>query len=161
MHILLTDTNSSCPAHTSALAHRRQACRERYMFVAQPAHLSTLEPLIAFVCMSLVPPPELGCMGDQAVLVPRGDATVCDLMLQGTRDYNVGDGADVAAQAAAQQMGIELPKDFQARQINPEKDIVQFDIVLVMDKFTAADVLREVLLFCYIVHVSGDSIAAS
>lgn len=41
-------------------------------------------------------------------------------------------------------MGIELPEDFQARQINPERDIVQFDIVLVMDKFTAADVLREV-----------------
>lgn len=41
-------------------------------------------------------------------------------------------------------MGIELPADFQARQINPERDIVEFDIVLVMDKFTAADVLREV-----------------
>lgn len=66
--------------------------------------------------------------------------------LQGTREYNVGDGPDIAAQAAAQQMGIELPRDFQARQINPERDIVQFDIVLVMDKFTAADVLREVRL---------------
>lgn len=65
-------------------------------------------------------------------------------MLQGTRDYNVGDGADVSVQAAAQQMGLQLPETFQARQINPEKDIVCFDIVLVMDKFTAADVLREV-----------------
>ena len=64
--------------------------------------------------------------------------------MQGTREYNVGDAPDVAAQAAAQQMGVELPGDFQARQINPEEDIVQFDIVLVMDKFTAADVLREV-----------------
>lgn len=64
--------------------------------------------------------------------------------LQGTREYNVGDGPDIAAQGAAQQMGIELPADFQARQINPERDIVEFDIVLVMDKFTAADVLREV-----------------
>lgn len=64
--------------------------------------------------------------------------------LQGTREYNVGDAPDIAAQSAAQQMGIELPGNFQARQINPERDIVQFDIVLVMDKFTAADVLREV-----------------
>lgn len=64
--------------------------------------------------------------------------------LQGTREYNVGDAPDIAAQSAAQQMGIALPRDFQARQINPERDIVQFDIVLVMDKFTAADVLREV-----------------
>ena len=56
----------------------------------------------------------------------------------------MGEGVDVAAQAAAQQMGIQLPENFQARQIIPEKDIVQFDIVLVMDKYTAADVLREV-----------------
>ncbi|KAL3131755.1 hypothetical protein ABBQ38_007474 [Trebouxia sp. C0009 RCD-2024] len=66
---------------------------------------------------------------------------------KGTREYNVGDGPDIAAQAAAQQMGIELREDFQARQINPERDIVQFDVVLVMDKFTAADVLREVSVY--------------
>ena len=77
-------------------------------------------------------------------------------MLQGTRDYNVGDGADVSVQAAAQQMGLQLPETFQARQINPEKDIVCFDIVLVMDKFTAADVLREVRAQCcqLIIHYS-------
>lgn len=68
--------------------------------------------------------------------------------MQGTREYNVGDAPDIAAQGAAQQMGIELPADFQARQINPERDIVEFDIVLVMDKFTAADVLREVCAHC-------------
>ncbi len=65
-------------------------------------------------------------------------------VLQGTRDYNVGDGADVSVQAAVQQMGLQIPENFQARQINPERDIVCFDVVLVMDKFTAADVLREV-----------------
>lgn len=37
-----------------------------------------------------------------------------------------------------------LPAGFQARQMKPETDIVAFDMVLVMDKFTAADVLREV-----------------
>ena len=57
-------------------------------------------------------------------------------------------------------MGLELPTEFQARQINPENDIVQFDIVLVMDKFTAADVLREVPLFCYVGNASGDSTTA-
>lgn len=73
--------------------------------------------------------------------------TVCSkwkCLLQGTRDYNVGDGADVSVQAAVQQMGLQIPENFQARQINPERDIVCFDVVLVMDKFTAADVLREV-----------------
>ncbi len=74
-------------------------------------------------------------------------AVVCSTwkcVLQGTRDYNVGDGADVSVQAAVQQMGLQIPENFQARQINPERDIVCFDVVLVMDKFTAADVLREV-----------------
>lgn len=66
---------------------------------------------------------------------------------KGTREYNVGDGADVSVQAAAQSMGLELPENFQARQINPERDIVCFDVVLVMDKFTAADVLREVSVY--------------
>ena len=75
---------------------------------------------------------------------PRTERFILVTSLQGTREYNVGDAPDIAAQSAAQQMGIELPGNFQARQINPERDIVQFDIVLVMDKFTAADVLREV-----------------
>ena len=61
----------------------------------------------------------------------------------------MGDGADVSVQAAAQSMGLELPENFQARQINPERDIVCFDVVLVMDKFTAADVLREVYSFSH------------
>lgn len=39
---------------------------------------------------------------------------------------------------------VTLPEDFKARHFSPEEDIVQFDLVVVMDKFTAADVLREV-----------------
>ena len=41
-------------------------------------------------------------------------------------------------------MGLSLDENFKARQVNPERDIVLFDVVLVMDKFTAADLLREV-----------------
>ena len=40
---------------------------------------------------------------------------------------------------------ITLPEDFKARHFSPDEDIVQFDLVMVMDKFTAADVLREVI----------------
>lgn len=67
--------------------------------------------------------------------------------MQGTRDYNVGEGPDVSVQAVAQQMGLSLDPDFKARQVNPEQDIVHFDVVLVMDKYTAADLLREVSTF--------------
>lgn len=37
-----------------------------------------------------------------------------------------------------------LPEGAAAQQFDHERDIVAFDLVLVMDKFCAADVLREV-----------------
>ena len=63
--------------------------------------------------------------------------------LQGTRDYNIGQGPEASVTGAAASMGISLP-DVRARQFVPEKDIVVFDMVVVMDKYTAADVLKEV-----------------
>ena len=66
------------------------------------------------------------------------------MKLQGTRDYSIGEGAVVSVQAAAQTMGLEIRQDFKAPQIDFEKDIVKFDVVFVMDKYTAADILREV-----------------
>ena len=60
------------------------------------------------------------------------------------RDYNLGEGVEKFVEEVAQEEGLALPADFHARQIKPETDIVAFDMVLVMDKFTAADVLREV-----------------
>ena len=60
----------------------------------------------------------------------------------------MGEGPESFVQEVAQEEGLALPADFQARQMIPETDIVAFDMVLVMDKFTAADVLREVSLFC-------------
>lgn len=61
-----------------------------------------------------------------------------------SRDYNVGEGPEVVVQEVAAENSIQLPEDFRARQFSPEEDIVHFDLVVVMDKFTAADVLREV-----------------
>ncbi|KAK9816561.1 hypothetical protein WJX72_002020 [[Myrmecia] bisecta] len=66
---------------------------------------------------------------------------------KGTRDYNLGDGPEPAVVRVAQEQGIRLPDGFAARQMDHEADIVQFDLVLVMDKYTAADVLREVSVY--------------
>jgi hypothetical protein len=88
----------------------------------------------------------------------------CPLTLQATRDYCEGQGAHPAAAAAAARLGISLPQSAQpeaadagaaaasasqsdasaAFVFEPANDIVAADLVLVMDKFTAADVLREV-----------------
>lgn len=59
------------------------------------------------------------------------------------RDYNVGEAPEAATLAAAAEAGLAIPPGTAARQFDPETDIVRADLVLVMDKFTAADVLRE------------------
>ena len=48
------------------------------------------------------------------------------------------------AAEVARTAGLALPEGFRARQLRPDVDIVHYDLVCVMDKFTAADVLREV-----------------
>lgn len=63
---------------------------------------------------------------------------------QGTRPYNVGEGPEPAAEAAAATLGLTLPADHAARLFEPAEDIVRHDLLLVMDKFTAGDVMREV-----------------
>ena len=59
----------------------------------------------------------------------------------------MGEGPDPAVMEAAENLSIYLPDDFEARVFDYEKDIVLFDLVLVMDKYTAADVLREVSVY--------------
>lgn len=51
-----------------------------------------------------------------------------------------------AAVLMHQSLCCRLPDGAAARQFDHERDIVAFDLVLVMDKFCAADVLREVRL---------------
>lgn len=68
-----------------------------------------------------------------------------------TRDYNIGDLPDPAAVSAASALGLHLVDVSGtaggARQFDERTDIVRFDLVLTMDKFTAADVLREISVF--------------
>lgn len=63
---------------------------------------------------------------------------------QGSRDYNQGEGPEESVLQAAEDLGIVLPDGFQARMIDHARDIVVYDLLLAMDKFTSADVLREV-----------------
>ncbi|PNH11781.1 hypothetical protein TSOC_001350 [Tetrabaena socialis] len=65
----------------------------------------------------------------------------------GTRPYNIGDGPEPAAAAAAAKLGLTVPPGHAARLFNPAADIVAHDLLLVMDKFTAGDVMREVSSF--------------
>lgn len=64
--------------------------------------------------------------------------------LQATRDYNVGEPPETSTVAVAAELGLRLREDFAARTFDFEGDTVHFDMILVMDKFTAGDVMREV-----------------
>jgi hypothetical protein len=76
------------------------------------------------------------------------------LLLQASRDYCIGQQPHPAAAAvAAAALGTTLSSSPTAAaaaaaggavQFDPAADIVASDVVLVMDKYTAADVLREV-----------------
>lgn len=66
---------------------------------------------------------------------------------KGSRDYNVGDPPEPSVLEAASQLGLALPADFAARHFDHEADVVNYDLLVVMDKYTAADVLREVSVY--------------
>lgn len=66
------------------------------------------------------------------------------VLMQATRDYVVGQGIEPVVSEVATELGIALPLDFQSRKCKHEEDIVKFDLILVMDKFTASDFLKEV-----------------
>ena len=63
---------------------------------------------------------------------PAADA-LCSI-LQATRDYNVGEAPDSRALQVAQEVQLELPQDHRAALFVPAKDIVIYDLAIVMDK---------------------------
>jgi protein-tyrosine-phosphatase len=67
---------------------------------------------------------------------------VCEC--RATKDYCLGQGPDPLTVLVAAERGWELPEAYKVQQFYESRDIVEFDVCLVMDKFTAADVLREV-----------------
>eukprot|EP01024_Parvocaulis_polyphysoides_P025205 TRINITY_DN23013_c1_g1_i3.p2 TRINITY_DN23013_c1_g1~~TRINITY_DN23013_c1_g1_i3.p2 ORF type:complete len:188 (+),score=55.53 TRINITY_DN23013_c1_g1_i3:193-756(+) len=73
-----------------------------------------------------------------------GDSIEC--ASKGSRDYNEGEGAEDVVITVAKEFELDASKHI-ARKFDAERDIVFYDLVLVMDKFTAADVLREVTVY--------------
>ncbi|KAG2484271.1 hypothetical protein HYH03_016915 [Edaphochlamys debaryana] len=65
----------------------------------------------------------------------------------GTRPYNLGEGPESAVPEALEALGLDPPGHHSARLFEPAADIVAYDLLLVMDKYTASDVMREVSSF--------------
>ncbi|CAM6066721.1 unnamed protein product [Sphagnum tenellum] len=64
-----------------------------------------------------------------------------------SKDYNVGEAPDARAVEVAQELGLQLREGAVARVFDCTSDIVLFDLLLVMDKFNASDVLKEVTVY--------------
>ena len=73
------------------------------------------------------------------------DSVTCES--KGTRDYNVGEGPDAATLAVGQALGLNFLAYHVARATDFEVDINLFDMMLPVDKFTAADILRECTVY--------------
>lgn len=67
-----------------------------------------------------------------------------------TANYCIGQTAAPRAKAVAAEYGLEIPEDYTVVQFREDSDSVFADLILVFDKFTAQDVLREVTLMEWI-----------
>lgn len=65
---------------------------------------------------------------------------------KGTRDYNLGERPDANVIEVAEDLGLNI-KDHTARFFDCAKDVVEYDLLLVMDKFTASDAMKEVTIY--------------
>ncbi|KAI5056690.1 hypothetical protein GOP47_0028508 [Adiantum capillus-veneris] len=64
----------------------------------------------------------------------------------GTRDYNEGEKPDGNVLEVAGDLGLDI-KDHSATVFDCARDVVVYDMLLVMDKFTASDVLKDITLY--------------
>eukprot|EP00898_Chlorokybus_atmophyticus_P001387 jgi/Chlat1/2249/Chrsp17S02563 len=90
-----------------------------------------------------------------AVLKENGLSELVECESKGSRNYNEGEEPDERVAEVAQDMGVSLPEGMTARVFVPAEDIVAYDLVVVMDKFNASDVLKEVSVYDTI-HKSGN-----
>eukprot|EP00887_Chlorella_sp_A99_P003002 scaffold9.g3002.t1 len=105
------------------------------------------------ICRSVLAAATLG-----AALARRDLGGEVEVRCAATRDYCSGEPPHPAAAAAAAALGLELPADeVGAQQFDEASDIAANELVVVMDKYTAADVLREVSVYDTIREGAGYS----
>jgi protein-tyrosine-phosphatase len=126
-------TSDSFNAAKAAAASRTPACPLRVLFLSE-----------GNVCRSVLA--EALLRDRLATLAAAGCSLAVQVESKGTRDYNVGEGPEPAAALAAAHLGLQL-RPHSARVSDVAADVVLFDLLLTFDKFTAADVMREVSVY--------------
>jgi protein-tyrosine-phosphatase len=85
-----------------------------------------------------------------------GDAAI-ECSAAASRDYCINEPPEASAYLAAECLGWTLSQDCRSRCFLPSADLAKYDLILVMDKFIAADVLREASVFDTIYLEAGFS----
>jgi len=91
-----------------------------------------------------------------AVSPATGDAAI-ECSAAASRDYCIDEPPEASAYLAAECLGWTLPQDYKSRCFLPSADLAKNDLILVMDKFIASDVLREASVFDTIYLEAGFS----
>eukprot|EP00899_Mesostigma_viride_P002119 jgi/Mesvir1/11908/Mv00249-RA.3 len=83
----------------------------------------------------------------RAMVRERKAEGIIECASKATKNYNEGEEPDYRTLQVAADMGVALGPDAVSTPFDHVKDIVFFDLILVMDKFNAADVLKEVSVY--------------
>lgn len=83
----------------------------------------------------------------ESLLEEHGLSHIVRCESKATRDYTIGQGPENVVAEVAAELGISLPANFQSRHCDYEGDVVKFDLICVMDKFTASDFLKEASIY--------------
>eukprot|EP00850_Spirogloea_muscicola_P011292 SM000069S20729 [mRNA] locus=s69:600082:603228:+ [translate_table: standard] len=138
------DVSSNCvsPVFRSSPALARQQDGREGVAPADASKVRVLFLSEGNVCRSVYAEAVL-----RRLLAARGLEAFYDCESKATQQYNVGEAPDSRAAEVAESEGLELRQGFQARYYDPARDVVDFDLLLVMDKFNASDVLKEVSVY--------------
>lgn len=83
----------------------------------------------------------------RAMLASKGLTDYIECESKGVRDYNVGERPSPRVLQLAVQSGVLVDEGKRAELMLAAEDVVIYDVMVVMDKFNAADVLKEVSVF--------------
>ncbi|KAJ7541447.1 hypothetical protein O6H91_10G059900 [Diphasiastrum complanatum] len=94
-----------------------------------------------------------------------GLSDIVECSSKATTNYNIGEPPDYRAVQVAEEYGLKLREGTVARVVDSANDIVDYDLLLVMDRFNASDLMKEVTLheaidkrtrYAYKVHRLGE-----
>lgn len=81
-----------------------------------------------------------------SLIKEEGLQDVLECSSKATRDYNVGEPPDSRTIEVAEDLGLQI-RNHTATIFECRRDVIEYDLMLVMDKFTASDAMKEITIY--------------